>query len=596
MFGVSHYLSFYCRLCVTNSSIMIVQDNAHDGYSFVGPWCGTHGPYPPTSAYPPPPLFDGEPWSTVECYPGSYARGVPARFAHSGHAARWGRQAVQTRDTIYDWVSEYQPDFLLVLLGFNDLAWLISGPDDLLGDIELLVEHAREAKSDIRILIGNVVDRTRVEGREDLITNTVMYNELLRTSIETWFRWHSPIAYVDVNANYDCGPDSCPDGYDGLHPNAMGEYHIAQAFADVLKESFGITGGDFTVPSDIPAREVGTPTGVVSSSLPEGLYTTWDEMPNNRGYSIRSRVVGMTDWWSSGKVYPNTWASLSTWVSSGQEWEFQVAARTDDDATSDWSESVTVTANVAMAPGPGAITVEPSGDGIRFSWTEVAGYDVNRYATIVWDQDTDGACMQIAAASGGGAFVGGLNAGNRYSTWVSTWINMESSLADGTVVCGGLPKGARDVMVGGGQPSAPANLVATNTATTTVELIWDLSANATGYEIYVRRLLDHTGYSLESIVDTNSGSITSLFPGTWHYELCVVAFNGNLTSDMSSCVIPSAYPGDEKRGQIAQDDKTDAAGNNSLSDSRLTMEIDFSTVKMLQQLMHNTVACPLQFY
>ncbi|KAF8846484.1 hypothetical protein BDZ45DRAFT_682498 [Acephala macrosclerotiorum] len=34
----------------------------------------------------------------------------------------------------------------------------------------------------------------------------------------------APISPVELQENYDCGTSSCPAGYDGLHPNALGEY------------------------------------------------------------------------------------------------------------------------------------------------------------------------------------------------------------------------------------------------------------------------------------------------------------------------------------------------------------------------------------
>jgi lysophospholipase L1-like esterase len=48
---------------------------------------------------------------------------VAESFRDSGHAAFWGRQAAQSKNTIKGWVSEYKPDYLLIMLGFNDLGW-----------------------------------------------------------------------------------------------------------------------------------------------------------------------------------------------------------------------------------------------------------------------------------------------------------------------------------------------------------------------------------------------------------------------------------------------------------------------------------------
>jgi hypothetical protein len=140
---------------------------------------------------------------------------------------------------------------------------------------------------------------------------------------------------------------------------------------------------------------------------------TWDRMDNARGYDIRSRLEGMTDWWSEGQVYPNTWASWHTWVTDGMTWEYQVRTFGNNDGRSQWSNTVTVTAHPETAPGPINIIVQPSGhDTVQFSWVPVEGYTVDRYATIVWDLDTEGASTDIRAyPAGAGARVDGLKPG-----------------------------------------------------------------------------------------------------------------------------------------------------------------------------------------
>lgn len=254
---------------------------------------------------------------------------MPNYFAYgSAHASWWGRQAAQSRHTIRAWVEEYQPDYLLVLLGFNDLGWWVNGPNGFVGDMGNLVEEARKARPDIKILLGNVVDRTFIQGRQDLVDNTIRYNQLLRERMDGWFRWESPLAYVDVNSNYNCRPHTgCLDAYDGLHPSSMGEYHIAEAFARSLKQHFGFNGPDFVVPSNPEGRDISTPTGVRTSSMPEGLVTTWDTTRSARGYDMRTRLQGMTGWWSEGPVGQDSGESWNTWVVSGQTWEVQVRTR-----------------------------------------------------------------------------------------------------------------------------------------------------------------------------------------------------------------------------------------------------------------------------
>ncbi|RYP17692.1 hypothetical protein DL765_004370 [Monosporascus sp. GIB2] len=525
----------------------------HNGYihKFVGPWEGTHGNKPIAVSQPHAPLFPNEEVFQISDTVGSYAGGVAAGFRNSGHASYWGRQAAQSRHTIKDWVSSHKPDYLLILLGFNDLGWFVSGPEDLLGDMGNLIQAAREAKPDIKLLVGNVVHRTFIKGRQDLVDNTNRYNILLRDTIPSWFRWESPIAYVDVNTDYNCRPGGCPDGYDGLHPNALGEYHIAQAFARVLKRDFGYNGVDFRVPAQVDPRPVGTPQNVVTVAYPEGLFTTWDPVYNSRGYEIRARLQGATGWWSEGIVYPSTHGSWQTWIINGQTWEYQVRTKGDNDARSDWSSISSATANLRTAPGPSNIIVEPQGNNVLVRWDAVTGYYVNRYEVIVWDKDTEDAFIVGYPAAGTSLVLTDLKPGHRHGIWVSTHVGMIGSLTRRLAAPGGLPTTGRAVRPGSGAPAPPTGLRVHSIDATTIRLEWDAVPGAAGYGVYDRSVRDNTALKLGATTMETSYGISYLFPGNWNFEFCVSAFNGNLETAPVACVIPPVCCGHKKRDVVS---------------------------------------------
>lgn len=571
---------------------------AHD-IEFVGPYSDTHAFADTTAVYPSGPLFAGETAPELHYGTGLYASGVPFAFGNEGHGAYWGRQAAQVKNNIHDWVAQYQPDYLLILLGFNDLGWFVSGPDGLIGNLGQLVENAREAKSDIKLLIGNVVDRVFIEGRQDLVDNTKTYNEQLRNTLPSWFRWESPLAYIDVNSNYNCRPGGCPDGYDGLHPNAMGEYHIAQAFARSLKADFGFTGDDFVVPASAEPRVVSTPNGLTCGATKEGLYKGWLADPQARGYEIRSRLQGMSDWWSSGLVYPSTTASFTTWVLEGQTWEYQVRTKGDNDDRSDWSGSVFCTAHPQTAPGPNSttITTAPSGSGLQVNWQPVSGYDVNRYGVIIWDRDTEGAFIETYAATCCGLSIDSLKAGHRYSIWVATYVNMQSSFTGSAEIVGGLPVGGRDIVVGGGVPSTPSGLNVVNLDPTTITLAWTNSGGATGYAIYYRSIRAGAE-TAQSLVGTTTDPITTtysvgfLFPGTWYYEFCVAAYNGNLESPRTACVVPPKYQG-FRRSDMSMGNSTALNGTVVGLNTTTSMADDMQLRELFHLIHHNETAAAL---
>ncbi|KAF2635693.1 hypothetical protein P280DRAFT_473621 [Massarina eburnea CBS 473.64] len=562
----------------------------HD-IEFVGPYGGTHGPTPNSAVYPSAPLFAGEAERATTDVVGLYASGIPGDFAAQGHGGWWGRQAAQVRYTIHDWVVTYQPDYLLILLGFNDLGWFVSGPEGLIGNMGALVEAAREAKSDIKILVGNVVDRAFIDGRQDLVDNTKTYNEQLKSTLPNWFRWISPITYVDVNSNYNCRPGGCPDGYDGLHPNSLGEYHIAEAFAKSLKADWGFTGDDFSVPANPEARVVNTPTNLICAVYPEGIYIAWAADGQARGYEIRTRLEGQSDWWSSGVVYPSTSASFTSWVLEGQTWEYQVRTKGDNDDRSAWADSVFCTAHPKTAPAPSKITSAPSGDGIQMNWEAVSGYDVNRYGVIVWDRDTEGSFISTTAATCCGSFIGGLKSGHRYSVWVTTYINMQSSWTGDAEIVGGIPGSGHEVIINGGVPSAISGLNVVNQDPTTITLSWDAaSGSAAGYAIYFRSI--RTGAETEqsavgTTIDTSYG-VGFLFPGTWNYEFCVSAFNGNLESS-TTCIVPPVYPGYEKRS-LATGNSTTLVNGTEVANVTVTMANNPALRGLFHAIYHNETA------
>lgn len=121
---------------------------------------------------------------------GAYAEGV--NF-DKWHFALWGRQAAQVKDVIGSEVAAYYPTFLLIMLGFNDLGWFVSGPEGTLASIKTIIDEARAARPDISFAIANVVQRSYIEGRDDLPIITELYNQLLHDAIPRWSTPLSPI-------------------------------------------------------------------------------------------------------------------------------------------------------------------------------------------------------------------------------------------------------------------------------------------------------------------------------------------------------------------------------------------------------------------
>jgi hypothetical protein len=134
---------------------------------------------------------------------GGYAVGIDPRFDRS-HWAAWGRQIDQDINVVTSIVTKYKPDILLVLLGYNDLAY-INDAQGTLNSMQTFIQNARVSKPDISFAIGNVPQRTLLAGLDDLPTKIDQYNALLASAIPQWSTSTSTIELVKMRENYDCG-------------------------------------------------------------------------------------------------------------------------------------------------------------------------------------------------------------------------------------------------------------------------------------------------------------------------------------------------------------------------------------------------------
>ncbi|PMD22319.1 SGNH hydrolase, partial [Hyaloscypha hepaticicola] len=214
------------------------------------------------------------------------------------HFTAVGRALWQDINLISPMVARYNPDYLLVLLGFNDMAWQLGWHeatihgDTLLANMEIFIARARAAKPDIKFVIGNVPQRAPLAG--DLFLMTSDYNRLLAEAIPKWSTETSPIELADLGASYRCETDECPSTFDGLHPSPLGDYQIARAFSRALIKGFKIGTDELAVPdpADLPQRAFSIPTNTKVMIDTKWLNITWNLFYGAKGYNVQSRVLG----------------------------------------------------------------------------------------------------------------------------------------------------------------------------------------------------------------------------------------------------------------------------------------------------------------
>ncbi|GMG05367.1 unnamed protein product [Aspergillus oryzae] len=408
---------------------------------------------------------------------GGYAKQVSSDFPKS-HFAVWGRAAAVDKGLIKEVMAAHPADLMLLLLGFNDMGWFYSDSIGTLDSIHTLISNARAANPKIKFAIANVPQRSFIGGREDLPVSTNIYNSLLRDTIPKWSTTASPIHPVELEENYNCQPSSCPVGSDGLHPNAMGEYQIARAFSQTLVKDFRIGSSALSIPNDVPARPLPVPSNFKVFTSPGGVTATWDP----------------------GSVSSNRWDA--TWPIDGWEYEVQVRASAGDTIKRAWTTTLTATAHPQTAEAPQNVIVSAT----------TTGFDIS------WDPPT-----------GTSAHIENLVAGHRYFVAVVTW----------NAAGQGFPAVVRSVIPGAGTPPPPTDLKIIVADQTTVHLTWDSLSAAAGYRLWLRNV-NATGSKLEALNYTVEAACSDqyyLFPGTWNYEWCVSAFNGNAESAKGKCVL-----------------------------------------------------------
>ncbi len=507
----------------------------------VGPYKGTKSP-PPAVQPAPPPLY-GSPADHSFTTDGGYARGVdPGFLSNSNHFAVWGRAAAVDKDLIQGVLQQNPADIMLLFLGFNDLGWFYSDVEGTLGSIQALISNARSVNPSLKFAVANVPHRSHIVGRDDLVTMTEQYNSILPGFLTQMSTAQSPIHLVDIAGNYDChDTGGCPSGYDGLHPNAWGEYQLASAFSQTLVNDFKIGTSPLAVPAQGDpslGRDLSVPANVKAMSSPQGVTVTWDAVYGAYSYDVQATVNGVPATFSAGNVPTNRWDSQ--WPLEGWTYVVSVRAVIGESLKGPWSGSVSAVATPQLPPPPTNINVQATGDGLTATWDPPTGGttgSIVEYNILYWDWEADHCSfLNGAAFTSTSATITGLIPGRNYGVWIVTW-NQNGQ---------GWPAGSFSVVPGAGTPPTPTGLQVHSNDPTTVQLTWSGSQVAGGYSVWYRNV-NQLGSQLKWITDVTIHSascqlVTYLYPGVWNYAFAIGAFNGNRNSSIGSEVLAPSPP------------------------------------------------------
>jgi hypothetical protein len=290
----------------------------------------------------------------------------------------------------------------------------------------------------VRIVLANVPQRTTLgDANPGLPQRISDYNAALAKAAPGWSTSASPVELADLDKAMGCDPKAktCATTYDGLHPNALGEYRIAQAFGTVLHKEFGIGAAAPDAPGSAPGRSLATPSGMKFDGTQQGVTATWNKVFGAHTYDVQWRDVttdSNADWQDvvpgvSAPRYDMSW-QFTDQPYDGHTYEVRVRAVAGDGAAnrSSWSSAVRGKAAPTTAGRPPGLTATAGVGSIDVRWsapTDSHSGSIVRYAVWVYDKSTPMNHSRITGypASARSARITGVTAGHEYVILVCAW-------------------------------------------------------------------------------------------------------------------------------------------------------------------------------
>ncbi|WP_067601405.1 SGNH/GDSL hydrolase family protein [Nocardiopsis listeri] len=201
------------------------------------------------------------------------------------HAARWDATAQELATDVAGVAAEFDPHYLLLLAGTEDI--LNGGEaDHALDGVAEIVSTVRVVLGDARFVVGELPE---VEGTDDdgrVNREITRFNMGLVDLAQQLTSTDSPVVVAQTARDYT----PAFDNWDATHPNVRGELKIAAAFADALARPLGV-GDDF--PRPFPDLSTGPLTAPEPDyeETDDGLLLSWENVPGATDYRVVQRRI-----------------------------------------------------------------------------------------------------------------------------------------------------------------------------------------------------------------------------------------------------------------------------------------------------------------
>ncbi len=146
---------------------------------------------------------------------------------HEGH---WGWRVDEILAHIGTWAHAVQPDVVLIHLGHNDL-WDSQSISSTIDELGQLIDALRSVNPHVQVLLAQVIPST-----EAALVGLSSVNAQIPALVAVKTTSSSAVLVVDQYSSFDAVVET----WDGVHPNAEGEQHMADtwfAWLDTLLRS-----------------------------------------------------------------------------------------------------------------------------------------------------------------------------------------------------------------------------------------------------------------------------------------------------------------------------------------------------------------------
>ncbi len=156
-----------------------------------------------------------------------------ARVADKNHEGHAGQNIGDLAGGVKGWLSKYQPDIVLLMIGTNDVAWwttqngtqIGARHDALISQIQATRPNAWIFVASIPPMSSSIVPPNKV----DRVILTQQLNAAIRANVQARQSAGQKVRFVDVNSVL-----TTADLYDGIHPTEAAHAKIAQKWLDAL--------------------------------------------------------------------------------------------------------------------------------------------------------------------------------------------------------------------------------------------------------------------------------------------------------------------------------------------------------------------------